>query len=159
MKIEKLNEDKIRITLNIDDLKENNIDFHSFMSNSLESQELFTNMLNRAEKEVGFITENYRIMIEALAMSNGSFVLTITRLLEEKPKVSTYRKRNLNFKRKVPKLDADKVIYCFKCFEDFCQYCEFLQNDILQHIEHKLIEYGTIIFKDNAISNCLKHFC
>ena len=52
MKLEKLNDNKIRITLNLDDLKENHIDFHTFMSNSIESQELFLDMLDKAEKEL-----------------------------------------------------------------------------------------------------------
>lgn len=89
MKFEKISENKIRITLNIEDLKEKDIDFHSFMSNSIESQDLFLDMLDQAEKEVGFVTKDYRVMIEALAMSNGNFVLTITRMIPdvaEKPK-------------------------------------------------------------------------
>lgn len=70
MKIEKLNEDKIRITLNMEDLTERNIDYHTFMSNSIESQSIFLDMLNKAEKEVGFYTDDCRIMIEALALKN-----------------------------------------------------------------------------------------
>ena len=70
MKIEKLTEDKIRITLNLDDLKERDIDYHSFMSNSIESQSIFLDMLDTAEKEVGFDTNDCRIMIEALALKN-----------------------------------------------------------------------------------------
>lgn len=70
MKIEKLNEDKIRITLNMEDLSERDIDYHTFMSNSIESQSIFLDMLNRAEKEVGFYTNNCRIMIEALALKD-----------------------------------------------------------------------------------------
>ena len=70
MKIEKLNENKIRIILNLDDLKEKNIDFHTFMSSSLESQDLFLDMLNIAEEEVGFITKDYKLIIEAIATSN-----------------------------------------------------------------------------------------
>jgi len=70
MKIEKLNENKIRVTLNIDDLAERDIDYHSFMSNSIESQSIFIDMLNKAEKEVGFNTEDCRIMIEALALKD-----------------------------------------------------------------------------------------
>ena len=46
MRFEKLNEDKIRITLNREDLIKKNIDFHVFMSNSIESQDLFFDMLN-----------------------------------------------------------------------------------------------------------------
>ena len=56
MKIEKLNENKIRITLNLEDLNERDIDFHSFMSNSIESQSIFLDMLDKADREVGFNT-------------------------------------------------------------------------------------------------------
>ena len=48
MKIEKLNENKIRVILNIDDLAERDIDYHSFMSNSIESQSIFLDMLQNA---------------------------------------------------------------------------------------------------------------
>ena len=41
MKFEKLSENKIRITLSMRDLEEKDISFHDFMSNSLESQDLF----------------------------------------------------------------------------------------------------------------------
>lgn len=107
MKIEKLSDDKIRITLNMEDLKENDIDFHSFMSNSIESQDLFLNMLEKAEREVGFDTKDYRVMIEALATSNGNFVLTVTRLNEEKTK-STYKHKKVNIKRKTPNINSRK---------------------------------------------------
>ena len=63
MKIEKLNENKIRVTFNNLDLKKNNMDVHSFMSNSIESQSLFLNILDEAEREVGFITDNYKLSI------------------------------------------------------------------------------------------------
>ena len=67
MRIEKLTENKIRIVLNLDDLKENNIDLHSFMSSSIETQDLFCNMLDKAEREIGFKTKDYKLMIEAIA--------------------------------------------------------------------------------------------
>ncbi len=207
MKIEKLSDDKIRITLNIEDLEENDIDFHSFMANPIESQDLFTTMLEKAEKEVGFITEDYRVMIEALAMSNGNFVLTVTRICQEKGK-NTYKPKKLNIKRKTSNIDFKKAIYCFETFDEFLGYCEFLKQDMLKNIENfsshvrlyeyhdkyyfvleeiqmnvnllksftssitefahfidnsdlfesKLLEYGTVIFKDNAVTQCLKHF-
>lgn len=75
MQIEKITENKIRITLNIQDLQEKNIDLHSFMSNSIESQDLFYDMLDKAEKEVGFETKDYKLMIEALAIPNRKFYI------------------------------------------------------------------------------------
>lgn len=207
MKIEKLNEDKIRITLNMDDLKENDIDFHTFMSNSIESQELFMDMLDKAEQEVGFVTDDYRVMIEALATNNGNFVLTVTRIEDEKQK-NTYKKKKFNIKRKSPEINSKKAIYCFESFDEFCDYCNFIRDDTLKIIEElanrvslyqynekyylvledlnmnvnllksfassitefahfvngsifesKLTEYGSIIFENNAISECSKHFC
>ena len=70
MKIEKLNENKIRIILNLEELKERDIDSDIFLSNSIESQSIFLDMLDTAEKEVGFVTDNCRIMIEALALKD-----------------------------------------------------------------------------------------
>lgn len=52
MKIEKIAENKIRIILDSHDLEEKNIDLHTFMSDSIESQDLFYDMLDKAEKEV-----------------------------------------------------------------------------------------------------------
>lgn len=73
MRIEKITENKIRIILNMQDLKEKNIDLHSFMSNSLESQDLFYDVLDKAEKEIGFQTKDYKLMIEAIAAPERKF--------------------------------------------------------------------------------------
>ena len=45
MKFEKVNNDKIKITISSADLEANDIDFHSFMSNTLEKQDLFWDIL------------------------------------------------------------------------------------------------------------------
>lgn len=86
MKFEKLNEDKIRITLSSQDLVEKDIDFHSFMSNSIKSQNLFLDILEEAEKRVGFVTKDYKVRIEALAMNDGDFIFTVTRFSRKQRK-------------------------------------------------------------------------
>ncbi|MBO5004661.1 MAG: adaptor protein MecA [Clostridia bacterium] len=86
MKFEKLNEDKIRITLSSKDLVEKDIDFHSFMSNSIKSQDLFLDILEEAEKKVGFVTKDYKVRIEALAMNDGNFIFTVTRFSRKQRK-------------------------------------------------------------------------
>jgi len=73
LRIEKITENKIRIILNMQDLEEKNIDLHSFMSSSIESQDLFYDMLDKAEKEIGFETKDYKLMIEALAVPERKF--------------------------------------------------------------------------------------
>lgn len=126
MRFEKLNEDKIRITLSHEDLKKKDIDFHSFMSNSIESQDLFFSMLEEAEKEIGFVTKDYLIRIEALAMAGSDFVLTVTRSLPEKKKNAI---KKVHIKRKNINLDLAEVIYYFSSFEDYCSFLQFFYKN------------------------------
>jgi len=207
MRIEKLNEDKIRIFFNIDDLIEKNIDLHTFMSDSMETQDLFLDMLDQAESELGFNTKNYKLIIEALASSDGNFIITVTRMSpNDMPSV---RKSKRTVKAKIKSFSPSKIssINCFNSFDDFCAFCsnintvldlsclnfktaslfnyndkyylvlnnlkladeisrvlystlsEFgtpIKNEIL--FERKLKEYGKIVFKKNAICDCLKYF-
>ena len=46
MQIEKINENQLEVTLNLEDLRKNNISLHSFMCNSVESQHLFFDILS-----------------------------------------------------------------------------------------------------------------
>ena len=97
MRFEKINENKIRITLSHQDLEAKHIDFHSFMSSSLDSQDLFFDMLDEAEKQIGFVTKDYRIRIEALAMSEGDFIVTVTRSLPEVAEKSPLKKNTFRY--------------------------------------------------------------
>lgn len=155
MKFEKLNENKIRITLNNQDLIEKNIDFHSFMSNSKESQNLFLDMLDEAEKKVGFVTKDYKLRIEALAMSDGNFILTITRFgksIDTHP--NNTKGKNLKIKRKNLDMTSRQLIYKFNDFEDFCQFSNFISKiKNFYYISKSMILYS---YKDSyylCISN------
>lgn len=124
MKFEKLSDNKIKIILNLKDLEEKHIDFHSFMSNPIESQELFIDILKEAEKEIGFITSNYNIRIEAFATSDGNFIFTITRANA----INLPKKQKLIYKRKTQKTDKELTLYCFDSFDDYCNFCAFLSH-------------------------------
>ena len=97
-----------------------------------EDQELFLDMLDEAEKEVGFVTDDYRIMIEALAMADGNFILTVTRLSQDKEKTASKRKK-VHIKRKNTPVNPSKAIYCFNSFDEFCLFCNFLNHSIFKH--------------------------
>lgn len=147
MRIEKLTENKIRFILNIDDLKEKNIDFHSFMSNSIESQDLFLDMLDQAEVEVGFKTENYKLMIEAIATSDGNFILTVTRLSDENARKKNNKK---DFKAKRKNIVPNKLlsVYKFNTFDDFCEFCTYIA-DILPFSYKKIKNSSLYLYNDS----------
>lgn len=129
MKFEKLNENKIRITLTIQDLAEKEIDFHVFMSNSAEAQDVLLDMLEQAKKETGFDPEDYNLKVEALEMADTNFIFTITKLPpEEKSKIS---KRKFTVKRKNIVPSSTQAVYCFNSFDDFNDFLVFLSKNTL----------------------------
>lgn len=136
MKFEKLSENKIRITLTNQDLAEKEIDFHVFMSNSFESQDILLDMLAEAKKQTGFDAENYNLRIEALAMADTSFIFTITKELPEEEKTKVTKKR-FKVKRKNLTPTSTQAIYSFTSFDDFCSFLHFLhESKILDDITH-----------------------
>lgn len=142
MKFEKLNENKIRITLNTQDLADKNIDFHSFMSNSKESQNLFLSMLDEAEKKVGFVTKDYKIRIEAFAISDGDFIITITRFNKNSDSNDKNTKnKQVRIKRKIIDVNSNQLIYRFNNFEDFCDFSNFISRTNIANIAKKIVLY------------------
>lgn len=153
MKIEKLSENKVRITLTIQDLAEKEIDFHVFMSNSIESQSILLDMLEEAKKETGFDPEDYNLKIEALAMADTSFIFTITKVIPDceksKEKLKTSKKKFV-IKRKSVSPNSTQAVYCFYSFEDFCNFVSFLdEGKLLEHTKEIAENISLYYYKDN----------
>ena len=148
MKIEKLNENKIKITFDSKYLENNHISIHSFMSNSIEKQALFLTLLDAAERDVGFITENYKISVEALTQNKDIFTLIISRFLE---KSSKPLKNRLHTYRKLSSFDSITTLYKFENFEIFSSFSNYLFNknpEIVTLLNEKntLYEYNNSYF-------------
>ena len=135
MKFEKLNENKIRIIVSTQDLIEKHIDFHSFMSSSLETQDIFLDILDKAEKEIGFVTKNYRVRIEAFAMNNEDFIFTVTRITEKNEKEPN-KHGKIKFKRKKVAASVKQSVYRFSCFDDFCKFSSAIKNSAIKGINN-----------------------
>ena len=134
MKFEKINKDKIKVTLDNEDLIKNCIDLHSFMSNSKESHSLFLDVLEKAEKDYCFSTENYNLKVETLALSDGNFILTITRVLEsDAPNQAPRKKLRVTRKKHDEKISV--AIYKFNTFDDFCNLTQSLNTTTLINID------------------------
>jgi len=142
MKIEKLNENKIKITLSSEDLKARNIDVQSFIYNSPESQDLFWDVMREAEREYGFSVDESMVYVEASATASGIFTLTVTKTansLNSSNLKNKIRKQNhYKLKRKVANSPLDHSLYRFETFDDFCNFCQvapiqqFGKNSLLE---------------------------
>lgn len=167
MRIEKVNDDKIKVTFNMDDLSEKNIDFHSFMSNSIESQKLFLDMLDEAKNKVGFVTDDYKILIETAACDNGNFICNLTRIVPDFKK-ETFSKPTVHIKKKRSFPKSNMTIYAFNSFDDFVDFCAFFANNFKGDISlfssnSKLFLYDSIYYlllKDVSTDlDLLESFC
>lgn len=131
MKIEKLTDNKIRIILNTDELQEQNIDVKSLVNNTDVAQNLFKNILKQAEKEVGFIVADSKLLIEAYVSSEGSFIITFTKF---KPDIKNTKNAKLKVKRKIPFTAKQNIIFMFNDFDEFCSFCTYINNCYLHDL-------------------------
>src|SRR5690554_3078203 len=79
MKIEKVSDYKVKITINSIDLEERNIDMDDLVYNSPKAQELFWDILYQAYVEQGFEVKDEQLIVEAIPNSRDTFVITITK--------------------------------------------------------------------------------
>ncbi len=80
MKIERINENQIRCTLNRSDLADRQIELSELAYGSDKARRLFHELIQAAAAEVGFEVENMPLMVEAIPMSMDSIVLIVTRV-------------------------------------------------------------------------------
>ena len=132
MKIEKIGENTIRVTISLADLEERNINIHSLNYNSDATQELFWDMVNRATQRV-YISD-CQLIIEPIPDIKDGFTITITRVDEDTDFESIHKyirnrfnKADLRAKRSNHKLCSPLTIYSFEDFEDLCALCEKIQ--------------------------------
>lgn len=113
MQIKKINNNKLKVILNTNDLNKKNIEVDDFLSNSIESQDLFFEILDLAEEEYDFNIEDNKAIVETISLDNNIFVMTITKL-----------KNNIdNFSNNVSR------IYCFENIDDIFNIYSFLNKE------------------------------
>ena len=80
MKIERLNENQIRCTLNKSDLASRQLKINELAYGSDKAKELFRDMMRQASYELGFEAEDTPLMIEAIPVSSECIVLIVTKV-------------------------------------------------------------------------------
>lgn len=80
MKIERLNENQIRCTLNKEDLVNREIKLSELAYGSDKAKRLFRDMMTQASTEVGFEANDIPLVIEAIPVSSECIVLIVTKV-------------------------------------------------------------------------------
>lgn len=128
MRIEKIDDNKLKIMFNSDELEENNITVHSFLSGSNEAKKLFLAILDIANEEFGFDIENCNIFSETLSFGNKNFIIFITKKFASSENI-------------------EKLIYRFDTIEDLFQFCKYANFELENiDIENSLYKYNDSFF-------------
>ena len=147
MKIEKLTDNKIRIIMHIEDIEKNTNDIHTFFDNIMNSQNLFLDILQKAEKEVDFHTEGCKLLIEAFSTLEDVIVFTITKYSSNEKKLTVKRKTNTP--------TFENAIYEFENFDYFCNFCSSIskiENLNIEKLAKKILLYN---YQNKFLYNCL----
>ena len=178
MKIEKLNENKIKVTISYDDLAKRNIDVHSFIYNSPESQNLFWDVMCEAERQFGFVVDESMIYVEASTSSPGFFTLIVTKSVEKNVlSVSklNLKKNNFKLKRKAVSTKLSNSLFAFDSFDDICDFCSTIDvskitNDSLYRINdqyflsvtdmpyNSILEFASLVKSSDIVLAKIKEY-
>lgn len=124
MKVEKISPNKFKLTFSNEDLKDFGVDFENIKYNSEDAQELFWDLIERADIEDEFFRDDAQIVVEAVVSKNDGLIMTVTRITDSKkmPKIRHKKDRG----RRIS--DISPLIFSFGDFEDLVQACKYIEN-------------------------------
>ncbi len=129
MRIEKINDNKIKVMINGEEAKAWNISFQSISENTPQVQEMFWKAIRLAEKNVDFSVNGAKLFVEAVKAETGEedgFGMVITRVCSDaelKAAVDncSYRgKLKRTSLKREQEVKTSKHIYRFRDFETVC---------------------------------------
>ncbi len=125
MRIERLDENKIKITVCGADIKMWNVDLKNFTENTAEAQDMFWFALKQAEQDVNFTVGQAQLLVETMPDDEG-FVMFISRIESEAALSDALiragkQAKQTEFKaRRRSRLSTLLRIFKFRDFEDVC---------------------------------------
>ena len=130
MKIERISENQLKLTLTKDDLIERDIKLEDLITPSEKTQKLFRDIMEQALDAEDFISsENTPLMVEAVPMGVDGIMLIITKvtnkdgkspadLLHQAQEMRRWKKKPLDTLEHAEEQNSDILIYSFPQLDD-----------------------------------------
>lgn len=130
MKIERISENQLKLTLTKDDLVERDIKLEDLIQPSEKTQRLFHDIMEQALDETDFIEENAPLMVEAMPMGLDGITIIVTKVSKEKGKRDSsellsrpsdshrWKKKPLDTLERSAEEASDLLIYSFAELDD-----------------------------------------
>lgn len=100
MKVEKINENKVKITLTIDELKQRKINIKDIEKDATLARNLFIDLIEETKLDEDFVLDDSQLYIEASSDNNNLFIVTITKI-DHMPDISKYSLKSKSSKTKI----------------------------------------------------------
>lgn len=166
MKIEKINENKIKITLTFDELEKRDISLTEIEKDTKIAKEFFLNLLEESNLENDFEIDDSHLFIEASSDNNNLFIITITKI-DDFPDLNKYSllgnnihskktQKKPNIKNNIVNYKVDSNIYSFSSIDHILKLCEIAKKEKLFYGRNSLYQYDNcyfIIFNRTSVKN------
>lgn len=131
MKIERISENQLKLTLTKDDLKERDIQLEDLITPSEKTQKLFHDIMEQALDESDFISENTPLMVEAVPAGADGIMIIVTKvtnkdksakkganLLGQTQEMRRWKKKPMDTMEHGEEQNSDILIYSFPTLDD-----------------------------------------
>ena len=148
MKIERLNENQIRCTLNKSDLASRQLKINELAYGSDKAKELFRDMMQQANDDFGFEVNDIPLMVEAIPVSPETIVLVITKVenpSETEEHLSKFFSKEMKDGILSRLEDSDMDLTDFEEFDDDMEDIDASANDKKDDNDDSLL-YSIYIF-------------
>ena len=150
MKIEKVDDNKVKIILSFEELEMRNITLSDIEKNNVAARNLFTSLIEENNLDELFSCDDSQLFIEASSDNTNTFILTITKT-DDLPDITSYSKSE-------PKLlyRIDSRLFEFNSLDVILDFCKIAKEENLFFGKNTLYKYEDkyfILFSDNAIKN------
>lgn len=167
MKIQLINKSKLKIIFDLNDLRENNISLHSFLSGSENSKNFFKALLEIAEEDFDIDFTHKDILYQIFCFKFSEFVITITIIDKASDSLNTYTIHE-NYTDSLPTSDqfsfkfignellnyTNSIYYIFNTFESFLDFSNYSKTFLkLFKIDSILYKYKNVFFLEIKSEN------
>lgn len=135
MKIQMINPSKLKIIFNLDDLEENNISLHSFLSGSESSKKFLKAIIEIAEEDLDIEIPKNKFTYEAYCYNYSEFIIIVSL---SKYIFDNFKKENLYF-------------YFFD-INDFLDFSDYIKSNIDFRVISSLYKYNSLFILEIELS-------
>lgn len=165
MKIEKISDNKIRITLTFEELENRKISLSDIEKDTSKAKELFLNLIEESNLDDEFVIDDSHLFIEACSDNNNLFIVTITKI-DNIPELKKYSKlskekntrsiSNNKLRNKITGYKVDSNIYSFEKMDDILEFCNKSKSEDLffgRNSLYKLDDIYYVIFSQATVKS------